>query len=206
MYPDTMKAILVLFISITCYATSCTKSPIYVAPGKEGLTLEHDASFVQYIIGRGGHYSNRNPATAVNYRSQRFIARFDSSVLYTTTNPTNQYDVNKLYGFSDNNEHHHRNSARFGWRWSDSALRIFAYVYNDGARLTREIGAITIGTAHHFEIEVSDNSYVFSLNEIKMIMPRTSRTNTGTGYKLYPYFGGDEVAPHDVLILIREID
>ncbi|MHA4844167.1 hypothetical protein ACX0G7_08385 [Flavitalea antarctica] len=200
-----MKAILVALVCIVCYLTSCTKSPISTAPRKVGVN-DHPASFIHYTIERGSHYSNRNPVIAVDYRRQQFIAVFDSSAVYRTINPANQYDVNKLYGFSDNNEHHHRNSARFGWRWSDSALRIFAYVYNEGAMMTREIGTITIGTAHQFEIEISQGSYIFTLNEKKLVMSRTSRTHTGIGYKLYPYFGGDEAAPHDVRILIREIN
>jgi hypothetical protein len=35
-------------------------------------------------------------------------------------------------------------------------------------------------------------------------MPRKSTTIKAVGYKLYPYFGGDELAPHPVSIWIKE--
>ncbi len=37
------------------------------------------------------------------------------------------------------------------------------------------------------------------------IMPRASTTVKSSGYKLYPYFGGDEFAPHDVRVWIKEV-
>jgi len=36
-------------------------------------------------------------------------------------------------------------------------------------------------------------------------MSRASSTATAVGYKLYPYFGGDEAAPHDINIWIKEL-
>ena len=36
-------------------------------------------------------------------------------------------------------------------------------------------------------------------------LPRTSATSKAEGYKLYPYFGGDESAPHDIFIYIKEL-
>ena len=32
-------------------------------------------------------------------------------------------------------------------------------------------------------------------------IPRSSTTAKGDGYELYPYFGGDEIAPHDINVL-----
>ncbi|MEO5783498.1 MAG: hypothetical protein ABIQ07_09520 [Ginsengibacter sp.] len=40
-------------------------------------------------------------------------------------------------------------------------------------------------------------TYLYSL-------PRTSTTAKAIGYKLYPYFGGDETAPHEIDIWIKE--
>ncbi|MGI8584585.1 MAG: hypothetical protein ACR2KX_20540 [Chitinophagaceae bacterium] len=33
---------------------------------------------------------------------------------------------------------------------------------------------------------------------------RTSTTVKANGFKLYPYFGGDETAPHNIYIWIKE--
>ncbi|MGI8584586.1 MAG: hypothetical protein ACR2KX_20545 [Chitinophagaceae bacterium] len=76
-----------------------------------------------------------------------FIAKFDSTAIYSNVNPDNRLYINKLYGFSDNNPTHQQFSARFGWRWSDNALRLFGYVYNDGVR--KELGTVAIGTENN---------------------------------------------------------
>ena len=133
----------------------------------------------------------------------KFTVRFDSSAIYQTTDRENQYDINKLYGFSDNNMDHHQYSARFGWRWSDGALRLFAYVYNEGKVESKELSAVNIGEEIHCSIKVQSDTYLFSLNNQLTEMPRKSTTLTGKGYQLYPYFGGDELAPHEVDIWIK---
>lgn len=134
-----------------------------------------------------------------------FTVRFDSSCIYQTRVPENQWDINKLYGFSDNNALHHQYSARFGWRWSEGALRLFAYTYNNGVRDSKEIGVVPIGKEIDCAIALTGGTYVFSAGENSVTMARQSTTTTIKGYKLYPYFGGDEVAPHDVRIWIKEV-
>jgi hypothetical protein len=52
---------------------------------------------------------------------------------------------------------------------------------------------------------VDGNKYVFTVNGNPVNIPRSSTTTTGRGYKLYPYFGGDELAPHNVTIKIKEL-
>jgi hypothetical protein len=139
----------------------------------------------------------------VTISEMKFVVRFDSSSIYSAQLGENQYDINKLYGFSDNNEDHHQFSARFGWRWSDSALRLFAYVYNKGVVSSKELGKIRIGTDINCSIQVADSNYIFKLNGASAQMPRMSTTPQGSGYQLYPYFGGNEVAPHDINIWIK---
>jgi hypothetical protein len=36
-------------------------------------------------------------------------------------------------------------------------------------------------------------------------MTRESKTEKAEGYKLFPYFGGDETAPHNISIWIKEL-
>ena len=162
------------------------------------------AGFVRYLIPKGGHYANGNDYKTVDLTEQRFTVRFDSSCIYQTIDPSNQWDINKLYGFADNNALHQEFSARFGWRWSEGALRLFAYTYNNGQRDSRELAVVPIGQDVHCAIKVSGKDYLFTVGEIQVAMPRLSTTPTAKGYRLYPYFGGDEVAPHDVQIWIRE--
>jgi hypothetical protein len=37
-------------------------------------------------------------------------------------------------------------------------------------------------------------------------MSRTAATEKAKGYRLYPYFGGDELAPHQINIWIKNLD
>ncbi len=162
-------------------------------------------TFTNYTIKEGKQFCDQSTFSSVEYAELKFVVKFDSSAIYTTTNPSNQYDINKLYGFSDNNSVHQKFSARFGWRWSDKALHIFAYVYNDGIRISKELGTVQIGEENTCSVRVLDQRYVFLLNKISDTLHRSSTTSAGVGYKLFPYFGGNEFAPHDINIKIKEL-
>jgi hypothetical protein len=161
--------------------------------------------FTQYSIKKGQQYCDKSTYAPVDYAELKFVVEFDSSAIYTSADPSNQNDINKLLGFSDDDSAHHLYSARFGWRWSNNALRLFSYVYNGGIRISKELGTVQIGAQNNCSIKVGEGHYIFSLNNISDTVLRTSTTATGKGYKLYPYFGGDETAPHDINILIREV-
>ena len=163
------------------------------------------SEFVQYTILQGQQYCDKSTYQAVEYDSLAFVVKFDSSAIYQTSNTTNQDDINKLFGFSDNNANHQQYSARFGWRWSKNALRLFGYTYNNGVRSSKELGSVEIGTENSCLLKVSGNSYIFTVNGISQTMARESSTAKAEGYKLFPYFGGDEVAPHTISIWIKEM-
>ena len=54
-----------------------------------------------------------------------------------------------------------------------------------------------------FELKFAGDKYVFELDGVKTMMPRGSNTPTAEGYLLFPYFGGDETAPHDIVIWMK---
>lgn len=179
---------------------SCTKdNPL--------LRVSHGTStvFTKYTIRQGQQYCDQNGYATTSYSELKFIAKFDSTAIYKTINPDNQLDINKLYGFSDNNSTHQQFSARFGWGWSNNALRLYGYVYNNGVRNSKELGVVAIGAENNCSIKVTTTSYIFTLNNAVDSLPRTSTTIKATGYKLYPYFGGDETAPHNIAIWIKEL-
>ena len=159
----------------------------------------------EFIIPSGQQYATHRPVKQVEVTEMKFVVKFDSSAIYKTATAVNQYDINKLYGFSDNDSDHHLFSARFGWSWNDGALRIYGYVYNNGIRISKELGVVTIGDEISCSIKVSENNYIFTLNDKSDSLPRTSTTAVGKGYQLYPYFGGDETAPHDIHIWIKPL-
>jgi hypothetical protein len=185
--------------------SSCQKAVEATLPPPVTTTPDETASFTQYHIPQGEHYSDQSGFVPVAYKEQKFLVRFDSTAIYQTIDPVNQYDINKLYGFSDNGKQHHEFSARIGWRWSDGALRLFGYIYNNTVVSYEEITTVSIGVQHTCSIRVAGNSYVFSVNNKTITMPRESAGDTATGYKLYPYFGGDETAPHAINIRIKEL-
>jgi hypothetical protein len=53
-------------------------------------------------------------------------------------------------------------------------------------------------------IQAKEDLYEFWIEgEKKAVMPRNAATGKASGYLLYPYFGGDETAPCDICIWIR---
>jgi hypothetical protein len=161
--------------------------------------------FISYKIRQGEQFSDKSAIKAVETAEMKFIVKFDSSSIYQCIDPANQYDINKLFGFSDNNGPHHVFSARIGWRWSDNALRLFGYIYNNGVQENKEIAAIAIGKEINCRIKATSTSYIFTVDGTAVTMPRLSTTPLAKGYQLYPYFGGDELAPHDITIQIKEL-
>lgn len=143
-----------------------------------------------FVIKEGNHNSVRLFAPA---HDLDFSAKFDHSAVY---DPDPEGDLNKLLGFSCGD--HHDNSARFGWRWNDS-LEIHAYMYFSGQRYTEYITSIDFEW-HDYELRTNDTAYVFVIDTITRYY---NFDKSGVGYMLFPYFGGDDPAPHDVTIMVR---
>ncbi len=163
-----------------------------------------DSGNIIYTIKKGKHVSG---SRASCFRGQhiRFRAKFDDSAIYTNQNPDNQLDLNKLYGFSDCSAyHHHRNSARFTWRWYEEALEIHAYCYVKGEMQFEYVTTVDLNEFYDYEILAEGNEYIFICNEDTTTMARACSGKGGVKYRLFPYFGGDEKAPHDITILLKE--
>ena len=191
-----------IFATLTiCMLCSCDKSNVTEPQKKPDVNID----FTKFTISEGKQFCNNNIYVTTSYSELRFLAKFDSSAIYTTTDPGRQNDINKLYGFSDNNTTHHQFSARFGWRWSNNALRLFGYIYNDGLNDFKDLGTVALGTENVCAIKVTPTAYHFLLNGKTDSLPRTSTTIKAEGYKLYPYFGGNESAPHTINIFIKEL-
>jgi hypothetical protein len=200
---NTMKKLILPGIATILFLSGCKKAAEAIIEKSTSGTTTSD--FVKYTIAKGQQYSDQSSYKAVETSEMKFIVKFDSSAIYQTKLAENQYDVNKLYGFSDNNSDHHQYSARFGWRWSGNFLRLFAYIYNEGAVSSKELAIVDIGKEINCSIQVTSSSYLFTVNGITERMPRMAGTPKGKGYQLYPYFGGDEAAPHDINIWIKTL-
>jgi hypothetical protein len=161
------------------------------------------AGFKTYTILAGAHYATENPIEKVTGDSIAFTVRFDSTCRYQTKNPRNQDDINKLMGFSDNGVLHHQNSARVGWRWKKEKIELFAYCYAEGTRSFVKLGEVAIGDTARMLIKLSSVGYEFQYKGVSTIMSRGLTGSTTNGYLLYPYFGGDEPAPHTMKLWIK---
>ncbi len=195
MYPFVLKRLLTATVVLSCI--SCQVDTVTTDPAPK----EPEAIF--YLIPKGQH-STQSPFKFVDVASIRFEATFDNSARYSTVDPSNQADINKLYGVSDCNTNHQSNSARFGWRWYNDRLEIHAYTYVQGKRNIAYITSVQPGQKNSYAIQIGDGAYTFTVNEKSLSMPRTC-SQAASGYQLYPYFGGDEPAPHDISIRIREL-
>ena len=202
-----MKKHLIILSLAALSIGSCQKKVDTIVNGitTKGSTAVKTNEFVKYTIPKGEQYCDISTYSAVNYQQLSFVVKFDSSAIYQTVSSSNQTDINKLFGFSDNNAQHHQYSARFGWRWSNNALRLFGYIYNNSVMSFKELGTVAIGVETNCSIKVNLDTYVFTLNGKETTMPRASTTATAGGYKLYPYFGGDETAPHTISVWIKEL-
>jgi len=160
--------------------------------------------FTEYFIGKGEHYSSQSAIIVLNTPRIKCDVIFDSSAIYQSNQSYNQADVNKLIGFSDCGEGHHENSARLGWNWNGSQIVIYAYAYSGTERIILPIDSVKIGKAISCSVEAIEGTYHFAVGESKVRIQRFCGNYTGSFYKLFPYFGGDETAPHDIRIYIKE--
>jgi hypothetical protein len=157
-----------------------------------------------FTIQKGAHFCDQNPVRSITTSEMKFLVKFDSSAIYQTELPENQYAVNKLWGFSEGTDNHY-NSARIGWSWTDNTLRLYGYAYVNGELHYQEIISVTIGPEITCSIKLAAETYLFTVNGVSVNLPRGTSGSQAIGYQQYPYFGGNEVAPHLITILIKSL-
>lgn len=206
---------LYVFIVSCCLLFSCSKEVLQTPEEKIQTTDEKtiDAkpssniaalSYTTYLIAKGQHYCNLRPLKFVALTEMKFSAKFNQSAIYKTVNPVNQYDINKLWGFSEGIDNQY-NSVRIGWGYSNGAIRLYGYVHCKGARYSKEITTVLPGQDVGCSIKVYGNTYIISAKGVTVKLPRGTTATTASGLQQYPYFGGDEVAPQDVTIFVKPL-
>ena len=176
-----------------------------VASSNENASNVKAAGYKTFIIKKGAHYSSPNPLVFTSKTQLKFNAIFDSSCIYSTIDPQNQADINKLYGFSDCGTHHLVNSARIGWRWFNNQLELRTFTHIGGViQPDYLLAVLPIGAVANCRISCLATSYEFEVNGNVIQVPRGC-TGNYSKYKLNPYFGGDETSPINVKILIQEL-
>tara|TARA_R110001592_G_scaffold205026_1_gene455391 strand:- start:630 stop:1151 length:522 start_codon:yes stop_codon:yes gene_type:complete len=164
-----------------------------------------DHGFRVYTIPEGEHrsgsYFNHPNNSRINFQ---FI--LDDSAEYQTEIPENQYDVNKIYGFSDFGKPHKKYSIRLGWRYIEGNIELCWFKRENGNASSGFITNIEINEINSAVIDVETFYYVIVVNNDTTMVRRRPDGFWGTirRYYLYPYFGGNEFAPHDITIKIKE--
>ena len=130
---------------------------------------------------------------------------FDSSAIYNSIDSINQYDVNKLIGWSDCSSRHTENSIRFGWRWLNDNLEILWFKHENGEFSFDIINTINLCHDHTYNLIIYSWQYKLCVDNNCVFVPRNC-PNHYRRYMLYPYFGGDETDPHDIKIRIKSLD
>jgi hypothetical protein len=195
----------ICFIIGTALLIGCTKT--LDTPGNKEVIKEVDTKPGQYsnfTIQQGAHHCDENPIKAITTSEMKFMVKFDSSAIYQTVLPENQYAINKLWGFSEGIDNHFH-SARIGWSWTSDALRLYGYVYVNGEFHYQEITSVMIGEEITCSIKPLENTYLFTVNSVFVSLPRGLSAAQVSGYQQYPYFGGNEVAPHLIRIQIKSL-
>ena len=168
--------------------------------------IEYDITdFKRWIIKKGKHYCSQlfrfKPYWQKDRLSNHVI--FTSSCEYKLDYPDN-LDVNKLFGLSYG--YHHNNSARFGWHYGSHGIQLFAYCYINGKRTESFICFLKFNTQYKLTLIRTAAKYSFVvtskdiMRQVQVPHPKIPRY----GYRLNPYFGGNQTAPHDMIILMHE--
>ena len=182
-----MKKLLILFLLVSC--------------AKE----VDDLGFRVYTILEGQHSSG----VFINYADNsriKFDFMLNESAYYETEIPENQHDVNKIYGVSDFGVRHQKYSIRLGWRYLNEQLELCWLKHEDDVHSSATIKIIQPDVIYSAIIDINTFYYVIVIDNDTTLVRRRPKGNWGLKrrYYLYPYFGGNEYAPHDITIKIKE--
>jgi hypothetical protein len=157
-----------------------------------------------------GHHYARPFRLGIWWRKTSFtwVVKFDESCRYDLGNE-DQFDTNKLVGIGYL-PHHHKNSARFGWRYDIETDRIIlsAYCYVNGRRVIQHICFCEIGKEYRIKLQVLANSYYFdayesgSMKQLGVVFVEHYHRKQFK-YGLWSYFGGTSTCDHDVKIQLK---
>lgn len=157
-----------------------------------------------------GHHRARPLRFGLWWRRSSFawVVKFTNSCRYDLGND-DQYDTNKLVGIGYL-PGHHKDSARFGWRYDKvkGQIEIMAYCYVKGQRVIQSLCFCDIDKEYDLFLKVLSNCYYLSVCE--QGTPKVigyawvnHNHNKHFKYRLGVFFGGNQVAPHEMTIELK---
>jgi hypothetical protein len=163
-----------------------------------------------YIIKKGNHY-----ACPPLLKPLFFLKRVNiswqlilSSECWYPQTAIDKHGINKITGIAFG-FNHHNNSIRLGFQPDFSRpgwLRLYAYWYHNGQRLSQELGTISATEEFTFSVwERKDGIFKLTVNNNRSLYYEhfliTKRSRLG--YLLKPYFGGRSKSPWDMKIMVK---
>lgn len=159
-----------------------------------------------YTIKKGKHRSSFKIGLYWNRFRFAYKVMFDNSCKYHIDGE-DQQDINKLFGVGYLPTHH-KDSARFGWRYNENTnlIEILSYCYVDGKRISEYITSIHFNRWITLSIIIEKGRYVFGAkkDELETSFQTNHYHNKKISYRLNPYFGGNQTAVHDTKIEMKK--
>lgn len=110
--------------------------------------------------------------------------------------------INKIWGYSFG--HHQIDSARLGLKLLTDRVRLVTYVYANRVRLKEKfICEMEYGSTFVSGIDYSEGWWRFMVDDRMVEVSAVVRPKWG--YFLFPYYGGSEPAPKNILTTIEKI-
>ncbi len=146
------------------------------------------------------HYSCQSIKVAPKTLNFRF--KFDESAKYEL-DTINQRDWNKLTGFTQLGREL-TNSCRIAWRWYNDSLQMTYYIHDKGNTIKTEYAFWTtkLNVYNYGVIKDLADEYYLEVEGVGVYIPKHSIYDR---YYCYPYFGGDQEAPHKIKIYLEFI-
>jgi len=144
---------------------------------------------------------------AIGWKITRYQVRFilHSECWWPSPRNNDDYDQNKLTGIGYG-LNHHGNSVRLTWVPDftvNGRIKISGYTYDEKSAspqfAIREITTVQVGQPCEVCIEVQGNKYSITVNGVNVMMDNL-HPDPNLCFRLYPYFGGNNTAPQDMVI------
>jgi len=161
-----------------------------------------------YPIKKGNHYASISIFDRlfnIGWKVKQISVSFKLSkeCWWAPARNSDDYDLNKLvgisYGIND-----HSNSVRFAWAPDfdhNGVINIYGYVYDQlsSGHVSKPIVAVNVEEVNSGTIKVSGNQYILTVGTTTISMDNT-HGDPNLCFRLYPYFGGNNTAPCDMVI------
>jgi hypothetical protein len=163
-----------------------------------------------YLLKKGNHYASMSifeKIGAIGWKMNNLSMQFVFRKECWWGPPRNQddYDQNKLagIGFGTN---HHNNSVRLTWVPdfdNPGMIKVSGYTYDEkkeGQKFTIAfIKSVHVEDNITGRIECRDGGYFITVNDVTIRMDNVN-ADPNLCFRLFPYFGGNNTTPHDMVI------